>query len=40
MILLIVVIFPNPHNLHITIMPNEEKWHTLLKNLKYVVVDV
>jgi DEAD/DEAH box helicase domain-containing protein len=34
-----IVIFTNPDTLHITIMPNEEKWRTFLKNLKYVVVD-
>lgn len=33
------VIFTNPDTLHITIMPNEEKWRSFLKNLKYVVVD-
>jgi DEAD/DEAH box helicase domain-containing protein len=37
--LLIPVIFTNPDTLHITIMPNEEKWRSFLKNLKYVVVD-
>ena len=36
---LTVVIFTNPDTLHITIMPNEEKWRSFLKNLKYVVVD-
>ena len=36
---LIQVIFTNPDTLHITIMPNEEKWRWFLKNLKYVVVD-
>ncbi|KAL2177182.1 P-loop containing nucleoside triphosphate hydrolase protein [Thermothelomyces heterothallicus CBS 202.75] len=33
------IIFTNPDMLHITILPNEEKWRTFLKNLKYVVVD-
>jgi DEAD/DEAH box helicase domain-containing protein len=33
------VIFTNPDILHITILPQEEKWRTFLKNLKYVVVD-
>jgi DEAD/DEAH box helicase domain-containing protein len=36
---LTVVIFTNPDTLHITILPNEEKWRSFLKNLKYVVVD-
>ena len=36
---LMAVIFTNPDTLHITIMPNEEKWRSFLKNLKYVVVD-
>ena len=36
---LMVVIFTNPDTLHITIMPNEDKWRSFLKNLKYVVVD-
>ncbi|CZR62305.1 related to helicases [Phialocephala subalpina] len=33
------IIFTNPDMLHITILPQEEKWRTFLKNLKYVVVD-
>ena len=33
------MIFTNPDTLHITILPNEEKWRSFLKNLKYVVVD-
>jgi DEAD/DEAH box helicase domain-containing protein len=33
------VILTNPDTLHITILPNEEKWRSFLKNLKYVVVD-
>ncbi|KAL2200381.1 hypothetical protein P885DRAFT_66077 [Corynascus similis CBS 632.67] len=33
------IIFTNPDMLHITILPNEEKWRTFLKYLKYVVVD-
>jgi DEAD/DEAH box helicase domain-containing protein len=33
------IIFTNPDILHITILPQEEKWRTFLKNLKYVVVD-
>lgn len=33
------VIFTNPDMLHITILPQEDKWRTFLKNLKYVVVD-
>ncbi len=31
------IIFTNPDMLHITILPQEEKWRTFLKNLKYVV---
>ena len=31
------IIFTNPDMLHITILPNEEKWRTFLKYLKYVV---
>lgn len=31
------IIFTNPDMLHITILPNEDKWRTFLKNLKYVV---
>ncbi|RYO88233.1 hypothetical protein DL766_006287 [Monosporascus sp. MC13-8B] len=33
------VIFTNPDMLHITILPQEDRWRTFLKNLKYVVVD-
>ncbi|KAI9167247.1 ATP-dependent helicase HRQ1 [Paramyrothecium foliicola] len=33
------IIFTNPDMLHITILPQEEKWRSFLKNLKYVVVD-
>jgi DEAD/DEAH box helicase domain-containing protein len=33
------IIFTNPDMLHITILPQEEKWRAFLKNLKYVVVD-
>ncbi|RGP68334.1 dead deah box helicase [Fusarium longipes] len=33
------VIFTNPDMLHITILPQEERWRSYLKNLKYVVVD-
>jgi DEAD/DEAH box helicase domain-containing protein len=33
------VIFTNPDMLHLSILPQEEKWRTFLKNLKYVVVD-
>jgi len=33
------VIFTNPDMLHITILPQEERWRTFLKNLRYVVVD-
>lgn len=33
------VIFTNPDMLHLTILPQEEKWRTFLKNIKYVVVD-
>lgn len=31
------IIFTNPDMLHITILPQEERWRTYLKNLKYVV---
>lgn len=31
------VIFTNPDMLHVTILPQEERWRTFLKNLKYVV---
>lgn len=33
------IIFTNPDMLHITILPQEDKWRTYLQNLKYVVVD-
>lgn len=33
------IIFTNPDMLHITILPQEDKWRTFLKNLKFVVVD-
>lgn len=31
------IIFTNPDMLHITILPQEERWRTFLKNLQYVV---
>lgn len=33
------IIFTNPDMLHITILPQEERWRSFLQNLKYVVVD-
>lgn len=33
------IIFTNPDMLHLTILPQEERWRSFLKNLKYVVVD-
>ncbi|EGX94678.1 DEAD/DEAH box helicase, putative [Cordyceps militaris CM01] len=33
------IIFTNPDMLHVTILPQEEKWRSFLKNLQYVVVD-
>ena len=33
------IIFTNPDMLHITILPQEEKWRTFLQNLRFVVVD-
>ena len=33
------IIFTNPDMLHITILPQENKWRTFLQNLRYVVVD-
>lgn len=33
------IIFTNPDMLHITILPQEEKWRTFFQNLKFVVVD-
>ena len=33
------IIFTNPDILHITVLPQEERWRMFLKNLKYVVVD-
>lgn len=31
------IIFTNPDMLHITILPQEDRWRTFLKNLKYIV---
>lgn len=31
------IIFTNPDMLHITILPQEDRWRTFLKNLRYVV---
>jgi len=33
------IIFTNPDMLHITILPQEQKWRTFLQNLRFVVVD-
>ncbi|KAI1767234.1 P-loop containing nucleoside triphosphate hydrolase protein [Hypoxylon sp. FL1150] len=33
------IIFTNPDMLHLTILPQEDRWRTFLKNLRYVVVD-
>ncbi|KAI1280975.1 hypothetical protein F5Y07DRAFT_355006 [Xylaria sp. FL0933] len=33
------IIFTNPDMLHITILPQEDRWRTFLRNLRYVVVD-
>ncbi|KAL8825562.1 MAG: hypothetical protein Q9191_004332, partial [Dirinaria sp. TL-2023a] len=33
------IIFTNPDMLHITILPQEDKWRIFLQNLRYVVVD-
>ncbi|KAK0718171.1 hypothetical protein B0T26DRAFT_646145 [Lasiosphaeria miniovina] len=33
------IIFTNPDMLHITVLPQEVRWRSFLKNLKYVVVD-
>ena len=33
------IIFTNPDMLHITILPQEQKWRTFLQNLMFVVVD-
>lgn len=33
------IIFTNPDMLHITILPQENKWRTFLRNLRFVVVD-
>ncbi|KAL6717152.1 ATP-dependent 3'-5' DNA helicase [Lecanora helva] len=33
------IIFTNPDMLHITILPQEDKWRSFLKNLRFVVVD-
>ncbi|KAJ4416960.1 ATP-dependent 3'-5' DNA helicase [Neurospora sp. IMI 360204] len=34
------IIFTNPDMLHITILPQEERWRAFLQNLKYVVATV
>lgn len=31
------IIFTNPDMLHVTILPQEDRWRTFLKNLKYIV---
>lgn len=33
------IIFTNPDMLHITILPQEDRWRSFLQNLKFVVVD-
>ncbi|KAM5348485.1 hypothetical protein ACJ41O_008309 [Fusarium nematophilum] len=33
------ILFTNPDMLHVTILPQEERWRTFFKYLKYVVVD-
>ncbi len=33
------IIFTNPDMLHITILPQENKWRTFFQNLKFVVID-
>ena len=33
------IIFTNPDMLHITVLPQEEKWRVFLQNLRFVVVD-
>ncbi|KAI1462105.1 P-loop containing nucleoside triphosphate hydrolase protein [Annulohypoxylon moriforme] len=33
------VIFTNPDMLHLTILPQEDRWRSFLQNLRYVVVD-
>ncbi|KAI1338525.1 hypothetical protein F5Y15DRAFT_386121 [Xylariaceae sp. FL0016] len=33
------IIFTNPDMLHITILPQEDRWRSFLQNLRYVVVD-
>ncbi|KAI5866679.1 P-loop containing nucleoside triphosphate hydrolase protein [Durotheca rogersii] len=33
------IIFTNPDMLHLTILPQEDRWRSFLKNLRYVVVD-
>ncbi|KAI0380100.1 P-loop containing nucleoside triphosphate hydrolase protein [Hypomontagnella monticulosa] len=33
------IIFTNPDMLHLTILPQEDRWRTFLQNLRYVVVD-
>ena len=36
---LVPQIFTNPDMLHLTILPNEEKWRRFFRNLKFVVLD-
>ena len=33
------IVFTNPDMLHCSILPNHEKWHLFLSNLKYVILD-
>ncbi len=33
------IIFTNPDMLHITVLPQEDKWRTFIQNLRFVVVD-
>ncbi|MCJ1469951.1 hypothetical protein MMC07_008596 [Pseudocyphellaria aurata] len=33
------IVFTNPDMLHVTILPQEDKWRTFFQNLKFVVVD-
>ena len=33
------IIFTNPDMLHISVLPQEDKWRTFLQNLRFVVVD-
>jgi DEAD/DEAH box helicase domain-containing protein len=35
----LVQIFTNPDMLHITILPQEERWRRFFRKLKFVVVD-